>query len=276
MNYHIDNNGWTVIIDNFDLRTAEQSDIDQISKLLYSNTVVVIKKQQLSLEDELRIIKMFSSPTDLGFRNISIDNSDGLILRVGGYPDENGVQGIAEHEEEMGWHTDFQWRLKHQTSLIWLHVVRGAEGSKTTWINNLLSYQDLDQTTKDLLDTLTMVMLKDTDHNTAKFYTDLDGTRWPHGTPLEGYYPKVMREGRLYFPFNQIYNFVGMTREESKSIILPIMNHITQIKYQYTHEWDLGDIVISDQWSGVHMRWPCKNIKNRLIHRATFDYTIKE
>lgn len=276
MNYTIHNNGWTVIVDNFDLCFATQADIDQISKLLYSNTVVVIKKQSLSVKDQLRVIKMFKNPTDLGYPEISIDGSDGLILRVGGYAGENGVQGIAEHEEEMAWHHDFQWQLENKPSLIWLHAIHGAKNSKTSWVNNLLSYKDLDQKTKDLLGTLTAVMLRDTDFNVGKFYEDIDGTRWPHGTLLEGYYPNIIREGRLYFPFNQIYNFKGMSREESKSIIVPLIKHITQPKYQYTHEWDNGDIVISDQWSSLHMRWPCKNILNRLLHRATFDYTIKE
>jgi len=276
MKYKIHDNGWTVIVDNFDLRSATQDDIDQISKLLYSNTVVVIKKQSLSVEDELRIIKMFNNPTDLGYPDISIDGSEGLILRVGGYAGENGIQGIAEHEEEMAWHHDFQWQLTNKTSLIWLHAVRGAEGSKTSWINNLLSYNELDQETKDLLSTLTAEMLRDTDFNIAKFYKDPDGTQWPHGKIVEGYNPKIIQNGRLYFPFNQIYNFVGMDREKSKAIIIPMIKHLTQAKYQYTHKWDNGDVVISDQWTSLHMRWPCANILNRLLHRATFEYTIKE
>jgi alpha-ketoglutarate-dependent taurine dioxygenase len=276
MNYRIHDNGWTVIIDNFDLRSASQENIDQISKLLYSNTVVVIKKQTLSIEDELRFVNMFSNPSVIGYPSIEVAGSNGLILRVGGWADEHGVQGIAEQEEEMAWHHDFQWQLVDKPSLILLHAIFGAEGSKTSWINNLLSYEDLDQTTKELLRTLNAVMLNDTDFNVAKFYEDSDSTRWPHGKIIDGYNPEIVRNGRLYFPFNQIYNFVGMTREESKQIIVPMMKHLTQPKYIYTHEWDDGDVVISDQWTSLHMRWPCKNTNNRLLHRATFDYTIKE
>ena len=276
MNYRIHDNGWTVIIDDFDLRLASPHDIDQISKLLYSNTVVVIKKQHLTVKDEMRIITMFNNPSVLGYPDIEVPGSNGLILRVGGWADEKGVQGIAEQEEEMSWHHDFQWQLSNKPSLIMLHSIFGSVGSKTSWINNLLSYNDIDQETKDLLSTLTAVMLNDIDFNVAKFYEDADGTRWPHGKTVDGYNPKVVRDGRLYFPFNQIYNFVGMTREESKKIIIPMMEHLKQPKYTYTHEWDDGDVIISDQWTSLHMRWPCKHIKDRLLHRATFDYTIKE
>jgi taurine dioxygenase len=275
MKYNIHNNGWTVIVDNFDLRSAKQDDIDLISKLLYSNTVVVIKKQTLSIEDKIRFVNMFNKPSVLGYPECRVEGSNGLLLRVGGWTDEHGVPGLVEHDEELVWHHDFQWQLDDKPSLIMLHAMFGTEGSKTSWINNLTSYNDLDHATKDLLKSLTAVMINDTDFNINKLYEDEDGIKWPHGKIIEGFNPKIVRDGRLYFPFNQIYNFEGMTREESKKIIVPVMNHLTQSKYMYTHEWDDGDVIISDQWTSLHMRSPCDNT-SRLLHRATFDYTVKE
>ena len=58
MDYNFDKNGWTVIIDNFDVREATQDDINLIAKLISRHTLVVLKNQkQLSLEKELEIIK---------------------------------------------------------------------------------------------------------------------------------------------------------------------------------------------------------------------------
>jgi hypothetical protein len=61
MKYQLHNNGWTVIIDDFDLREITQSDINEISKLLATNTLVIAKKQKLSVLDEVKIIKMFKA-----------------------------------------------------------------------------------------------------------------------------------------------------------------------------------------------------------------------
>jgi len=275
INYSVHENGWAVIVNDFDLRTATQRDIDQISKLLVTNTLVVVKKQTLTVKDEIDIIKMFHSPAVVGLDEITVPDSEGLLLRSGGWKDSAGVPGIAAHQEEMAWHFDFPYHLKHWPPLVWLYAVSGATGSKTSWTNHVLAYNDLDQTIKDLLEPLNAVMLHDIDFNVATFYKDADGTSWPHGTVLD-YTHKIVTNGRLFFPFNQIYNFVGMSREESKAIIIPIMEYLTQHKYQYTHDWEDGDVVFSDQYNGVHKRWPFKEIDNRLLHRATFEYTIKD
>lgn len=283
MKYRIHENGWTVIIEDYNLNTATQEDINFISNLVAEHTLVVIKKQPMTVEQECRIVKMFNNPVALyqpdddDYPHVPVPGTDGYILRVGGEPDEYGVPGIAEHVEEMAWHHDFHWQLDNKPSLIMLHGIKGVDNSTTVWINNIVSYQDLDDETKELLEPLESVMLKGTDFNTAKFYTDPDGTRWPHGQIVDSFFPRVVMTNKfgkkgLYFPFNQIYNFKGMTREESKKILLKVSKFITQDKYKYVHDWDQHDLIISDQWFGLHMRYACDHIEKRLIHRAMFDY----
>ena len=63
-----------------------------------------------------------------------------------------------------------------------------------------------------------------------------------------------------------------MTEEESKVIMDPLIEHTTQEKYIYHHDWDDGDLVISEQWLGIHKRWKFEGMPNRLLHRAVFDF----
>ena len=51
-----------------------------------------------------------------------------------------------------------------------------------------------------------------------------------------------------------------------------ITNHVTQEKYQYHHEWQDGDVVISEQWLSIHKRWRFEEMDKRLLHRIAFDY----
>jgi hypothetical protein len=44
MNYRMHENGWTVIIDDFDLNYATQEHINKIAKLISRYTLVVVKK----------------------------------------------------------------------------------------------------------------------------------------------------------------------------------------------------------------------------------------
>jgi alpha-ketoglutarate-dependent taurine dioxygenase len=63
-----------------------------------------------------------------------------------------------------------------------------------------------------------------------------------------------------------------MDEEQSREFIAELRSHVEQEKYMYHHLWDDGDVVISDQWLGVHKRWAFEKIQTRLLHRATMAY----
>jgi alpha-ketoglutarate-dependent taurine dioxygenase len=62
-----------------------------------------------------------------------------------------------------------------------------------------------------------------------------------------------------------------MTIEESRAIMDPLAELVTQPKYCYKHDWENGDMVIAEQWLGIHRRLPFEGIGKRLLHRAGFD-----
>lgn len=55
MDYKFHENGWTVVIDNFDMNDATQDDIHFICRLLSKHTLVLLKNQKgLALEKRIR------------------------------------------------------------------------------------------------------------------------------------------------------------------------------------------------------------------------------
>ena len=76
----------------------------------------------------------------------------------------------------------------------------------------------------------------------------------------------------LFFPFLQFRNFVGMSEEQSREVIKPLIDHVIQEKYMYHHNWQDGDVVISEQWLGIHKRWRFENMATRVLHRGMFDF----
>jgi alpha-ketoglutarate-dependent taurine dioxygenase len=278
--YKLHENGWTVILENFNIKDATQDDINQIARLLATNTCVVIKNQSLTIEDEVRIAKMFKNPQQFHldvegsfdaecYRGAEVDGSEKFALRVTGEKNGQGLPGIAGWEDEMVWHcNDPHDPLKR--SLIWLYGVRGTAGSRTTWNNNILSYDELDEEKRKPLENLKLVMANWAEH-------DADMLAGYTGVALDGYTPNLVMEniaGRkgFYFPFLQISGFVGLSQEESASIISWLSEYTIQEKYCYHHDWQDGDIVIAEQWLGIHKRWPFKEIERRLLHRMAFDF----
>jgi alpha-ketoglutarate-dependent taurine dioxygenase len=279
MNYHLHENGWTVILDDVNLKTVTQDDVNQMAQLLATNTCLVVRGQSLSVADEMRVINMFKDPeiydeaTDDNYLHCWVPGSDGRIARVTGELNEHGKEGIAGYIDEMTWHCNHPYK-EDRSPLVWLYGVKGTAGSRTSWNNNILSYNDLDQSMKDKLSKLKMVTKRGLENS-----VNID--KGDGGIAVEGYTPSVVHTNNagktgLFFPFLQISHFVGMTKEESKDLINELADYTVQDKYCYHHDWQDGDLVISEQWLGIHKRWRFEKIATRLLHRAVFDFPTQD
>lgn len=275
MKYNIHENGWTVVLDDFDLRTATQDDINQISQLLATNTLVVAKKQSLTVEDQVRVVNMFKDPEvhpdDWDDYHLVVPDSENKLLRVTGAVDEHGHHGLFGHVSDLDWHCN-KPAVPNRKPIVWLYGVNGTAGSRTSWNNNILAYNDLDQDTKDLLEPLEGIFGWEHGRYSVMNFSHVEKKS------INTYYtPKIVQTNiagkkGLFFPFLQLFYFKGMSEEDSRKIIDPISKHITQDKYCYHHDWEDGDVVIAEQVLGIHKRWAFDSMSTRLLHRASFDF----
>lgn len=281
MNYHLHDNGWTIIVDDFNLLDATQEDINLTSDLLKSNTLVVFKKQKLTIPEELKIGYMFGNVTSEyapGTNEWQAEVADevadpnGHITRVTGALNEHGQPGTAGYVDAMDWHNNQPHRIhlgKQKGPLVWLYGVKGTAGSRTTYTNSILGYKDLDDATKE-----TIKDLKGIYYSAGDFREPVAGGKESDTNLLT---PNVVNrhisgELGIYHSHLQLERFEGMTREESLPLSEKLQNFLTQDKYCYHHDWEDGDIVIADQWFGIHKRWRFEKIKERLLHRMVFGY----
>lgn len=275
INYKIHDNGWTVIVDNFDLKSATQEDINKVAKLISTNTCIVFKNQSLEIKDEVRVLKMFKtpeplySPDDPVFGDYAADpngDPEGLLVRITGEL-RNGKPGGAGWNEELMWHCN-QPDEETRKPIVWLHAVRGSEGSRTSWNNNMLAYADLDSDVKNKIENLHSIY----GNISAPDAIGHDGvqynTEW--NPPLV--YTNIANQVGMYFTPLQLQKFVELTQEESDELKDFLFKHILQDKYLYHHDWKDGDVVISEQWLGIHRRWPFERMNERLLHRGVVDF----
>lgn len=276
MNYTLDKNGWTVIIDDIDMNTATQKDINAIAKLICKHTLVVIKGQNLSPEKELEIIHMFKDPAPLfgrddpNFFHTAVD-PDGLICRVTAEKNEHGKTGIGANPGDFDWHANVTWR-RIREPVIWLYGVKGTEGSTTSWNNNVNTWNDLPTTFKNTLRDLKLIITGGVRHDGTPVFAREDEDR-----SEEFYHPLVYKspltgvEG-LYFPYLQVRGFKGMPQDEANELIKWLGAYTIQQKYVYHHDWRDGDLTIADQWHGIHKRHKFVSLENRVLHRAALYY----
>lgn len=278
MTIKLHENGWTGILEDFDFATATQEDINEIGKFLATNTLVVARGQgHLTVEDEVRIAHMFGNVENMNsvadqepWRHLIVPGSNNEALRVTGELDEHGNPGLFGHVSDLDWHCN-KPAVPTRMPLVWLLGIKGTEGSKTSWNNNIMSYNDLDDEFRNEIKDLKMVCGWKKGSYSDFSFSDKEEDFNEHYTPSLVHTNQGRQTG-LFFPFLQFRNFVGMSIEDSRVLAEKLRDHILQEKYIYHHDWQDGDVVIAEQWLGIHKRWRFEGMPNRVLHRTTFDF----
>lgn len=268
-------NGWAVEIQDFDIRTATKEQALTIGKYILSNMVVVLKNQDLEPEDEVAFCSKIGKcqfiidPTKPreGQRteHLAVGHH---ILRVTGQKNEKGEEGLFGHTSALDWHAN-QASNYERDPLIWLYGVEGTKGSKTSWINNIESYNALpEEFKKEIQDIRITLGYKSGSYSPSKFFVE----HHSDDKPFQLVHVNDAGYTGLYFPFLQIFGMPGKTEEQFKDIMSRLIEHVTQPQFCYDHEWDDGDIVISEQWLSIHKRWAFDKMNERVLHRIAFNY----
>jgi taurine dioxygenase len=274
IDYKLHENGWTILAE-VDIKNCTQQDASDIQKLISTNTCVVIRNQSLTIEDELRFLKMFSNLKSLYPKNDPLFNDfvldiekdpEGYIFRVT-KEIRDGKIGMADWEEGFEWHSDSP-EESDRSSILYLYGERGTQGSRTTWNNNILAYSELDDNIKNQLENLHSIYGNISAPSAPDHIGVVYNTKW---NPPLVHTTRSGTKGIYFSPF-QLGKFVELTQEQSNNLKEKLSQHIFSNKYIYHHDWQDGDIVISDQWNGLHKRWPFDRMDVRVLHRAGVDY----
>lgn len=146
-----------------------------------------------------------------------------------------------------------------------------GEGGQTQFANTYAAWEDLPQADKDLIDDLKVV------HTVESSFRE----SLPNPTPeqqemLRSHDPKVHplvwhhKSGRnSLLTSTSAMSVVGMDEDEGRALLDRMIAWATQPQYVYSHEWQLGDIVMWDNTGVMHRVIPYPEGSTRLLHRTT-------
>lgn len=273
------NNSWPVEVSEFDFNTATQDDIDILGCLTNYYTLVLVKHQQypLSIPTQESVCKMFGTtlldrvdPATFAHLAKNLKHAEGEItLRVTGKPDKDGKIGLFGYDEELEWHAN-KVEQPRRKSMVWLYGERGTAGSSTEFTNHVLAYQDLDLETKNLIKDLKINYKGTFPFISPKYDYGKNSAGW-HTPPVV--YTNFAGQTGIHLSWLHVDYFEGFTSEESAVIVEKLKNHIlSNEKYIYKHQWQDGDILLMEQWLGVHRRPEFHNMKTRELARIETDF----
>jgi len=295
MNYRLHENGWTVLLDDFDFANATQQEADQIAALVSSNMVVVGRGpniEKLSPEDQVRFCSMIGSLEVFNGETawsravaLSQDPIGQQVQRVTGEKNSEGHPGLFGHDEELDWHNNKPYDPARKPA-VWLKSVKGADGSKTSWTNSRRAYEDLKKEDPEFVADLEeknyriITGWKNDDGHTIMYqywnqFGELKDENRFDLTAMPLVFTNESGHKGFFLPYLQTFSIYGMTKEQSDPILKRIWDYCQQEKYMYHHDWLPGgsEVVIAEQWLSVHKRHFFDKMSTRFMHRTAFDYT---
>ena len=168
-----------------------------------------------------------------------------------------------------GWHTDDSYFQRPAKATLLQALAIPEQGGETRFANVQTAYDDLPKEKRARLAALTAVHCYDTRRARVRpTQLTAEETAETH----EAHHPLIRRHeetGRLaiYFNSNRTDRIDGLAPAESETLLDEIHAHTSQAKYQYHHNWRVGDILLWDNRNLIHsvnMDFP---VGQRRIHQ---------
>lgn len=195
-------------------------------------------------------------------------------IRLEGHPeiislkstgDTEPVVHIFDGEPVAGripWHTDLIYTPTPCRGALLRMVHKPAQGGETGWIDTAAAYDALPEDLKKKIEGL---------EARYDFVADICDMRFgkphklEHGSmgnvefppfpdvahPLVWNHPESGRKALMTSPV-QLIDMVGMERAEGDPILKELVDHATDGRFTYVHEWEVGDMVLWDNWRTMH------------------------
>jgi taurine dioxygenase len=212
-----------------------------LRRALLKHHLLVLRARVLRPPEQISLARVFGEPVQLAAPVIP---EYPQILRVSNQPGQRN-RNVGHH-----WHVDGT-REKHGIPIsIWHVIEHPAVGGDTLFANMHRAYEELDDDFRRQVDGLKMVSVSGAVHALVKRH------------------PATQRK-MIYTSIKRTNNFIGMDDEQTKAVLDRLDAHFNRPGGHYRHKWQVGDVVIGDNFSVAHQATATDPKFPRILHRVT-------
>jgi len=229
--------------------------VAQVRQALLDYCVIYFRNQTLNDVDQIRFTNYFGKAVEHVRKQREREYKEiFLISNV----KENGEEIGALGNHEVSFHSDLSY-LKHPGTLSTLYAVElPATGGGTQWCNCYAAYDALDEDMKARLKGLRAV---------HRHYVEEQNPPELIDHPVVRTHPDTGRKSLYVGPHLTKY-IVGLDRNEGDALLQMIYDHVSKPEFSWTHQWQLGDLVMWDNRPTMHRREPFPDTERRLMKRT--------
>ena len=246
---------------------------DEILAEFYQHIALLFRGQDMTVEQQNRFTTTFG---DIGKRTVgprlrkSADDIYTTPVMVVSNIKEDGkpLEGAsANGDREMGFHQDtaFHEIPDHVTILYGIEV--STHGGHTMVTNQYAAYDSVPADLKTKLEGCQVLQVYDYQRHTVDADIDLSGARY-YVQPIFIAHPVTGRRA-LYVNRMMSLRIEGMERAESAAILSDLFDIAEDPSFRYEHIWEVGDLLMWDNFCSTHARTFYPDSERRLLRRTT-------
>lgn len=171
------------------------------------------------------------------------------------------------------WHFDGALDAVHsRAGLLAARRLPASGGGQTQFANTLAAYADLTAPDKAMIDGLRIVHSFEANQRLiTPVPTFAQILQWRERHPPRTH-PMVWhhRDGRESLAIGTTASHVeGLSVDDSNALLARMLDWATQPRYTYSHDWQVGDVVVYDNTTALHRVLPYAQDSGRLMHRTS-------
>ena len=288
-------NAGVIQVSDFDATAPTEEEYSKIKELVFENLIVVLKTNTIKAHYLNRIVSKIGDIGNDGemrwwedgrwyVKELSPmhvfpsdpwkvpENQPYPVQRVTGEKDKDGEYTGIFQKGRLDWHCNLNHIYLNDG--VALHGIKDVEGTVTSWMNTKIA---LDEMPEDLYakikDKVAVYRYnpaawgQESDYRAMDWKTQGGKALLPYAMSLEQH-NEVGVKGIYIHPFNDMH----IIDDDDKTLFQELYDYLFQDKFIYHHQWEVGDIVLSDQLLTQHKRQDYSDevLEKRVLHRVTF------
>ena len=236
------------------LNTSTQA---RLREAFSEHCLLRIRGQQLSRDDLVRFSTAFGEPVMHPTNQRDRDPQNPLITVISNIEEDGRALGALGNSE-----------LKFHADLVFLHTPGSVSilycvecpltGGDTYWSNSYRAYETLGKTMQERIARLKVVYV----HRNPAY-----NPPQPPAHPIVCTHPETQRK-MLFVSPSSAQGIAGLDEAEGKSLLKQLLEHATQDRFVWRHQWRVGDVIVWDNRCTLHRRDAFDNSARRLMWRT--------
>jgi taurine dioxygenase len=248
----------------------------EIERLFHDNIIVFFRDQRVTSEQQIAFSRRFGELEIHIVKKYLLPDYPEILL-ISNLRDENG-EHIGLADAGFTWHSDTSYRTHpSRCSLLYAREVPHRDGKPlgdTVFANTIAAYEALPEAMKRRLAGLKAVhrysMRRRIENSPRPKLTAAQLAETPDiAHPIVRTHPYTGRKA-LYVTAGECIGVEGMPDDEALDLIAELDAHCVRPEFCYRHRWRVGDLVMWDNASAMHLAICDYTLpERRLMHRTT-------